>query len=460
MNRAPAAMLVAKAFPPSAAVGVHRTLGLCRRLAGRGWRVTVITARPSANATVDRALLEAVPPEVHVVRTPAPDLPLLAARVLKRRAASKASSGKSGPAASPGQLMPRDKPARPRGIRLIVDWLSWWLHVPDSFTGWLLPALWAGITQGAKRRPDVIFSSAPMWTGHVAAAALSRIMNVPLVADFRDPWCGSAFRNIPYAAHRNLNSALEGMVVRRATRITCAWDGIRRHLAARYPKREPDIRTILNGFDPGRIDAIQPVRIDKDRCVFLHAGSFYGPRSPVPLLAGLQHLHRAFPDEAGRLLVVLLGPSSYNGRAIEDIVREYGVQDSVRVLRRVLHDRALALLKGADVAILFGQSGSESLASVPAKVYEYIGTGKPVLAIGAGKEACEVMRNGGCRVWRVSCGDPQEIAIALANILGEYRRNGPATSETANDRCRFTRARMAESLEHVLREAIGSARAR
>ncbi len=444
-------LVLTDVFPPLSAVGVHRTVALCRHLAEQGWGVTVITARPGADARLDEGLLDGVPEEVQVVRTAAPDLPKLAARIFKRRSGTSDSSEQVGITPKSGEI---EKP-KPGRFRRMVDWLSWWLHIPDSSTGWLIPAVLAGLREARRHRPEVIYSSAPRWTSHLAAGVLSRLLRVPWVADFRDPWCGNPWREIPYRIHMRFDAFLERWVVRNASSVTCATEPIRRMLQTRYPRMTRHIHLIHNGFDPEQIDPVAPVSLDSSRCVLLHTGTLYGPRSPVPLLEGLRRFREESPAEAGRLLVVFLGLPEYNGRPMEDIAREYGVDNLVRLIPPVPHRQALAYLKGADVSVLFGQGGKVSMAPVPAKVYEYIGAGKSVLAIGAGEEALDIMRRGGCRLWCASDRDQGAVAAALKNITDEYSRNNRLIRHSDSDaRLAFTRSGMAERLELVMREAI------
>lgn len=458
-------MVITGFFPPAAGVGVRRPLGLCRHLAAGEWDVTVVTARPGPEERTDAGLLDAVPSGVRVIRTGAPDLPVLAARALKpawvrrlvRRDGRPDPSGAGRDTVTAPPVTAEQRAGGESVARRCVDWASWWLHVPDGRSAWLLPGLRAALTEAARRRPDVVFSTAPFWTAHVVAAGLCSLLRLPLVADFRDPWCGSAFRPIPYRAHRRASEGMEATVVRLATRVTCAWEGIARHLRARYPDCAGRILTIRNGYDAARVDTQPPIALDARRCVLLHAGSFYGPRSPVPLFEALGLLKRDIPDLADRLLVALVGLASYNGQRLDELARAHGVGDSVRVVGPVSQARAVGLLKGADAALLFGQSGSESLASVPAKAYEYIGTGRSVLAIGAGGEVCSLLAEAGCGVWRADADRPGEIADALREILDLHRR-GALPVAPPELRKRFTRARMARRLDTVLLEAA-SARA-
>jgi glycosyltransferase involved in cell wall biosynthesis len=463
----PRILIVTDIFPPVNAVGTRRTVALCRHLAAQGWGVTVLTARPGEEEAIDPALLAQVPAEVAVIRTAVPDLARLAKRLLRRPAPRPApatalaapGSGTAAPAPAPAGSGPATAGAADSGTpgerrRGVVDWLSHWLKVPDGHLGWLLPAVAAGLRAGRRVRPDVIYGTAPKWTSQLVALTLSRLLRVPLVADFRDPWCGSAWRALPYAAHRRIDQALERRVVRRAAAVTCAWDLIRVQLAARYPERAADIRTIYNGFDVERADALVAAELDGGRCVLLHAGTFYGPRRPHGLFAGLRRLLDERPGAAGQLVLALLGSPAYDGRALLDIAREHGVEHLVQVVPPAPHDQALSYLKGAEVAVLCGQSGNAALVSVPGKVYEYVALGKPVLAIGAGDEAVGILRDGGCQVWRVD-DEPEQIAAALAEVADRHAGGRLAAAPDPERRRSISWAARTRALEGVLAAAAG-----
>lgn len=456
MNRSRRLLVVTDIFPPVAAVGTQRLVGLCRHAASIGWSTMVITMRPRGDAAIDETLLARVPESVRVVRTRAPDLPALAARLMGRAASDNESRSSHngclmGATDRPPQPYGADtKPARPGAVKRLAQWLSWWMYVPDSRSAWLPSAVWAGL-RGP--RPDVIFSSAPMWTSHLVGAVLSRALRVPWVADFRDPWCGSTWRDLPAGLHQSVDQAMERCVVRGAARITCAWDGIRRLLVDRYPGQAARMTTILNGFEPGEIDPVEPEPTDATRCVLIHAGTLYGPRSPVSLLAGLKRLRQDRPAEAARLLVALVGGSSWNGRPLTTLAEEHGVSDLVRVVPPTAHRRAVALLKGADVAILFGQSGHQGLAPVPAKVYEYVASGKAVLSIGSGDEAVDILRRGGCPVWTADDA-ADSCAAALGQIVLAHGRGDLASAASQERRMFFTRSAMAERLTSVIEDAM------
>ena len=181
----PAAMLVTYSFPPVNTAGVHRPVALLRNLAKNGWRVTVLTAEPDNRKPCDPSLVEDFQGAVKVIRSPSPDLPGIAARLIKRRPKPGGPSRRAA-ARQPSQPGRPGKPATMR--KRLIDWASWWLHVPDSVAGWFFPALRSGLHEMRQEHPDVLFATGPPWTSLILAATLSWLRRVPLVADFRDPW--------------------------------------------------------------------------------------------------------------------------------------------------------------------------------------------------------------------------------------------------------------------------------
>ena len=441
------ALVVTDSFPPLNAIGVHRTVGLCQHLVKEGWRVTVLTCPEDRGVGLDHELLHSVPSSVRVIRTRAWHPVAAVSRLFRRRAVE----GKSRPGAL-AEGIPGRAPS-PRGwLRTVVEWITWWFHIPDNVSGWIVPAIYAGWRACATDRPDAIFSTAPSWSSHVVAMVLARVLRIPWVADFRDPWCGSAWRSLPFRAHRAIDGWLEWKVIHSATSICCAWDGITKHLQARYPDRKDDITTILNGFDPSQFEGIDPEPIDSSKIVLLHAGTLYGPRSPIPVFQGLARLRDESPEAARRLLVAFVGSPVYDGRSMTDLVEQHSLTDLIRLIPRVSHARTLALLKGSPVGILLGQGGQPALSPVPAKTYDYVATNKAVLALGAGEEVLSILRDGGCRVWSAPAGDTALISQALMEIS----RFDFSCASAGTPRQLFTRQEMARKLEAAMRAAMAS----
>ena len=423
-NRNKKIWIISHSFPPSSEVGGIRPLGLCRYLEKKGWRITVICAEPK-NVPVDRDREAKIPSSVKVIRTEWIELPVLFSRFVhlyKHRKKSHFSADRI--------TEPKDNSSIPQYksnmglLRECYEWCSLWLHVPDGRNGWFFSAVFAGIKRSVTKanRPDVIWATGPSWTSLLIGLVLSMLLKVPFVADFRDPWVGSAFHKSrrKYKAHTAFHRFLENRVVKGADFITCAWNGIRGNLINRYPDTLGRIETIVNGYDPEDFKNIPEKKLSANKCVFLHAGGFHGPRTPIPLLEALKIMRENEALELEHSLFVFLGNPIYRNRPLADIVDDYSLNELVKVLPAVPQRKAFSFLKGSQIAMLFGQSGSTELASIPGKSFEYMGLRKPVLAIGTGEEACSIIEAGGCQIWRAEADNIKKIADAIKQIVQLY----------------------------------------
>ena len=256
-----------------------RTLRLVRHLDRVGWRVRVLTGDPATylpSTPVDHALSARVPASVEVIR---------AAAWRRRQPASPPPRNrrKRGP--------PRRSPARRRRwpktvvrAKAYVDALA---AIPDRESAWWLPAVRAGLRAERQAPSDVIFSSAPPWTGQLVAYALATRLGRPWIADFRDPWARLPWReNRPWPVRR-ASQLFEDMAVRKAAAVVFTTKAILDNVAAHHdPSLQAKYHVIPNGCDVDEFAGLDPRETD-GRFVLLHAGSLYGGRDPRPLMRAI-----------------------------------------------------------------------------------------------------------------------------------------------------------------------------
>lgn len=436
-------LCVAYFFPPVAVSGSHRTRAVVRHLPAAGWEPVVVTA-DDRSFQRDPALLHGLPENLVVYRTKAPSL-LAAARkfwsLVKfpvHRTTGKASASEA----------PRTEPAEGGGW---VDWTSWWLQVPDVGLGWL-PWGWKTACRAARRhRCRAIYSSAPYFTTHLIALLTKWTTGLPWVADFRDPWRANPFRRLPYRSLNRYDDWLEAMVVRWADSVICNTEPVRRDFLRRFPQAASKFVTIPNGFEPDEFSSLASSRpVGPEKILLTHAGVFYGKRRPDPLFQALRILVDRHPSWRERLCLQLAGTPVYDGQPLEKIAAQYGVSDLVRVPGEVSHQRSLELLRGSDVQLLVGFSGAGSDLQVPGKLFEYLGIGRPILALAPADSAiADVITRSGIAGTICDPDDPSQIADAIERITLSKTVMTPEHAETLRQFTRREQVRRIGELLHL-----------
>jgi glycosyltransferase involved in cell wall biosynthesis len=448
---APRVLVVAYDFPPQAAIGTMRTLRVVKRLHATGWDVTVLTSDPAAflpSTPNDPLLLEQIPADVRVLRAGALRWWDTATHMLKRAAGAK---GRPADTASRGLAAPRPSAATARAgamgaLARAKDAVDAGLSIPDREIGWLLPSLSTGVLQALRRTPpDVLYSSAPPWTGQLVALGLKTVLRCPWLADFRDPWSRAPWRGDRYRFAMRAAAVLERAVVRRADRIVFVASGNMRDFAAHYgPGMAHKFEHVPNGCDPGEFDAIErPAHQAGAPHVMLHAGSLYAGRTPTPVLKAV-----ATAIDSGRLDRAAFRLRFMGANAVAsdlpEACRQLGIADVVEFLPRVPRRDSLRAMVSASSLLLL-QPGHT--VSVPGKVYEYLAAARPILALAEG-ETANVVGESGLGV-SVRPGDDTGMLEALLTVVDMAQRALPPPP-----RALYDGNVGAATIEHLLRGVL------
>ncbi len=175
------------------------------------------------------------------------------------------------------------------------------LTLPDAFCGWLPFALAAGLAVARERKVDCLYSIGPPMTSHVVGLYLQRLLRVPWVPDFHDPWLANPWRTLDRRwPFQGIENRLERAVFRSAARVVANTPEMADLLQQATGRPGEDFRTITNGYDAALVRAAQAAPLPHDKLVLLHAGHFYGPRSPEPLLRAVAQVAQD-PAFANRL---------------------------------------------------------------------------------------------------------------------------------------------------------------
>jgi glycosyltransferase involved in cell wall biosynthesis len=121
----------------------------------------------------------------------------------------------------------------------------------------------------------------------------------------------------------------------------------------------------------------------------------------------------------------------------------------VRLRGYMPHQEAIAAMRRADVLVLIKHVEPRYRGLIPGKLYEYMGAGRPILALVPECEAADLVRAG---KWGEVAppDDPDAIAAALLRLLSHQRAGTLAQAYPGGARAAFERPAQAGELAHLL----------
>lgn len=408
--------MVAYHYPPEgSSSGVLRTLKFSKYLPALGWQPHVLTLREELYRIKDEQLLRDIPPDVVIHRTRAFDATYHLAV---------------------------------RGRYPAV------FAVPDRFATWLPFGVARGLRVIRKYRVRVLFSTSPLPTAHLIAASLQSLTRLPWIADFRDPWIEDGLYPKPGSARYHVESVLEALVIRRATRVTVTTEHFRREMLARYPALRPDrIATILNGYDEDDFAGLDDVG-PASKFEILHAGLVTPEyRDPLPLLRALRAcITRGWITHQDARVVFLGGGPYLESRVFSEAVRELELGDIVQVLGRIPYRATIRRMAGAAVLLLL-QASDDTRTLIPAKAFEYLRIGRPILALAGDGATADLVRDNDAGIV-TDAGDQAAIESALVSLYKRWLGLEPHGRLNHAHALPFERAALTRTLAEILDSLI------
>ena len=153
----------------------------------------------------------------------------------------------------------------------------------------------------------------------------------------------------------------------------------------------PDLH-IFNGFDPDDfVSTAAPASRPTDTTWRLvYTGTLYNLMSPEPLIRAVEALAAERPDLARRLETRVRGTARAGAggpaRAGRTLCR-------LRTLEYITHPEAIAMMSSADAVCLFVNDVPGADRVIPAKLFEYLASRRPILAVTPPGDVWQVLRS-------------------------------------------------------------------
>lgn len=402
-------LLVAYHFPPIGGAGAQRSAKFARYLPEFGVRPVVVAGPAGANGRwepADRGQVAEIPDDTPIYR----------------------------PADDPPELT---KPSRWRQlIGSAAERDQWWFERIVEL----------GLRAAEDHHLDAIYVSLLPYEGLRAALELGDRLDLPVAADLRDPWALDEVRLYPSRYHRFVEMQRMGRLLDRCDLVIANTPDATAAIGVAFPGLGDRLVPLPNGYDANDFTGVGTRPPDGTfRIVhtgYLHTeialaqrrhrgakrllGGALWPidllgRSHYYLLQALTLLHARNPALAQRIEVVLAGVlSDHDSR----VIAESTVADQVRSLGYVDHTTAIREMVAADALFLpmHGIPHGKRARIVPGKTYEYLASGRPILAAvppGDARDLIETTQSG-------VVADPGDVA-GIARAIETLAKRAPTS---------------------------------
>lgn len=438
-------LIVTFAFPPLNVSGAVRVGKFAKCLPEFGWEPIVLTA------DIARGQPQTLPLEVDeakVIRTSYLGLTSL----LKREPGGYSASGK-----------PVNVPWWSRAVRGGIRLLRPILNLPlirdltypilRAFTspwlGWYRQPVRKGLELMARNGIQLLFSSSYPPTSHLIASRLHRQTGIPWVAEFRDPWSLNEYENMT-KSFRSFQKIVEKRTLRRSSLLITVSEPLAEELEKLHSKKTI---VIPNGFDEEDYTRDVPFT---QKFTITYTGNIYpGKRDPTPLFKAIAELRQEGRISPGDLEVRFFGSNVTAN--ISPLIQEYNLAELVKIYGFISFKESIKAQKESSVLLLLEWNDPRGKGTSTAKIFEYLGAGRPILAIAfKGGVIDNLLLESGCGLVLTEL---DEIKALILEWLQEFRQHREILSHYKPNWSivkQYTRREQARKLAEAFDEVVGS----
>jgi len=433
-------LLIAFHYPPVGGPSAQRTLHLTRQLTLRGHEVVVVTGPGVSDYlwTPFDESTSALIPDVRVHRL-------------------------SGPV-----------PSQSRGLRRIGERV---LQLDPPFRRWFDTELVQAVAGLGLPRPDVVLGEIVPYDTATGIVDAVRQTGAPWIADLHDPWALDEMWIYPTALQRLADRRRMRRVLRSAAAVVMNTSEAAARVRSAFPELGKRVHGIPMGFDPSDFEAPREATPDGIFRI-VHTGTMYTeeglrhrrtrrirrllggmpnptvdflPRSHVYLLRALAVLEQRDASLVAPVEVHLAGAMTVGDREVAASSRRTVVHGFVS------HADTMALVGSADLLFLPMHAMDGRAGLVPTKTYEYLGSGRPILAAVPDGDARELMEACGTAT-AVYPNDVQGMARVIEQHVLRWRAGEDPPALDAAVAAGYTWESIGNRVADVIEDVVGRTR--
>ena len=351
-------------WPPSGKASLHWPLKMIRHLPASGWRPFVLTVKEDTFSGKDESLLKDIDKNLKVIRTDSLEPFSLYKKFTGRKKDEQLIASET--------ISTINKSLAHR----ISIWIRMNLFIPDARAGWYFPGVAGGSKFLGGEKVDAIISVGPPHTAHLIGMRLGKKFNIPHVPVFIDPWVDIVYyknfkRSKPTLA---IDNYLERKVLNNCGAAVFVTQTMMENYISKYEFLKNKSYVLYWGYNEEDFEKIEFEK-PADEEILIHAGNIFDFQNTPAFWKRIKQEI----DSGRNLKIIFIGTVS---PGIKQTIESNGLNSRTEYLGFLPYDKMLEELGKAAYLLVCATEPRH----VPGKLFEYLRTGKPVIAFGDDNE--------------------------------------------------------------------------
>ncbi|GMN08753.1 glycosyltransferase family 4 protein [Croceitalea sp. MTPC9] len=365
-------LIIAYYWPPAGGPGVQRWLKFVKYLCDFDLEPVVYIPENPNYPITDASLVNEIPKGIQVLKQPIFE-PYGLASIFSKKKTKRISSG----------IIQKYK--KQSVLERLLLWVRGNFFIPDARKYWVKPSVKYLLTVIEAQGIQTVITTGPPHSVHLIGLGLKKQKQISWITDFRDPWTSIGYhKKLKLTkSSRKKHKQLEAQVLSTADKIVVTSNTTKEEFLNITPK---PIKVITNGYD----NELNPLPLD-EKFTISHIGSLLTDRNPTTLWKVLNELlveNKGFKESLQIQLVGVVG------QEVLESLKNFGLLSFVSNLGYVSHEEVLQLQQKSQVLLLLEIDSKETKGILPGKLFEYLNSKRPILAIGPqGWEAAQIIKD-------------------------------------------------------------------
>lgn len=428
-------LIITYYWPPSGGGGVQRWLKFVKYLPASGWKPIVVCPENPEYPVIDESLENDIPPEAEIIKLPIWEPYWIFKKITGRKKEEKVNGG---------LLFDEKKQTLTEKIAL---WIRGNFLIPVPRVFWVRSSVKRLIKIIAEKNPEAIITTGPPHSVHLIGYNLKKKLGITWIADLRDPW--SQFdileKFYPSRLARARQKQLEKKALSLADKVITVsptWANDLQKIV------NTPVDFITNGFDDD--DFCQNKKVDSGKFIISHVGMINSYRNRSAFWEVLNELCSEIEEINQNLLIQIVG--TYNEQLRKTLEKYPNLTGKLIFSGYIPHSEVKHKYSESGCLLLLQNKTKTSKGHIPGKIFEYLASQKPVLALADPEsDLGDLITN--CKAgFTCNFDDKNSIKNSVKAI---YKKEFPETDKEMVGT--FSRKKLTENLSEILHSTIKQA---